>query len=163
MCGVGCGVVWCVGRCVGCLWHLGEGTSSRTADTHSVVDSYAIYFFRRSLQPDGQDHTPHPRSVANPTHTASDRFEDDDGDVGPPDGSFLPLSLNSQYPDGSMQDLPQTPWLVDITGDELGTRGLTTPPRPFLEADRQWRQQARLAEPHKPSPRAWLGRCSQPA
>ena len=124
-----------------------------------------------------------------PAKSRSPGADDDDGDVGPPDGSFLPLRLERpryEHPDDPTQELPpahdygylsyqrhvilgleEVARLVDVVGDELGTRGLTTPfifstlaldaspsavkrliqtflktcARPSVEADRQgWRR-----------------------
>ena len=132
-----------------------------------------------------------------PAKSRSPGADDDDGDVGPPDGSFLPLRLERpryEHPDDPTQELPpahdygylsyqrhvilgleEVARLVDVVGDELGTRGLTTPfifstlaldvsspavkrliqtflktcNRSSAEADRQWREEARLADPHE--------------
>ena len=120
---------------------------------------------------------------------------DEHVDFGLPDGTFLPLSLEKpryENPEDPTQELPashdygylsyqrhvvlgleEVARLVDVVGDELGSRGLTTPfifstlaldvsplavkrliqtflktcTRPSTEADRQWRQEARLADP----------------
>ncbi|KAI1786123.1 hypothetical protein LXA43DRAFT_1065348 [Ganoderma leucocontextum] len=122
---------------------------------------------------------------------------DEHVDFGLPDGTFLPLSLekphyeNLEDPTQELSSphdygylsyqrhvvlgLEEVARLVDVVGDELGSRGLTTPfifstlaldvspsavkrliqtflktcARPSAEADRQWRQEARLAEPHE--------------
>ncbi|TBU44806.1 hypothetical protein BD309DRAFT_861438 [Dichomitus squalens] len=132
-----------------------------------------------------------------PTRARPPGAEDEDVDFGPPDGSFLPLRLDRplyENPNDPAQELPpahdygylsyqrhvilgleEVARLVDVVGDELGTRGLTTPfifsslaldaspsaakrliqaflktcSRPSPDADRQWRQEARLAEPHE--------------
>ncbi|OBZ73366.1 hypothetical protein A0H81_07159 [Grifola frondosa] len=123
-----------------------------------------------------------------------------------PDGSFLPLNLERpRYESGEegqeqhqhqvlqhehdygylsygrhvVLGLEQVARLVDVVGDELGTRGLTTPfifstlaldvsapavkrliqtflntcSKPSAEADRQWREEAKFAGPHE------LGMC----
>ncbi|KAI0641710.1 hypothetical protein C8Q79DRAFT_1003572 [Trametes meyenii] len=123
--------------------------------------------------------------------------DDEQQDFGPPDGTFLPLSLEKpRYESGDEPRQEQPPShdyghlsygrhvvlgleevarLVDVVGEELGTRGLTTPfifstlaldvsatsvkrlIQTFLntcsksssEADRQWRQEARLAGPQE--------------
>ncbi|KAI0357161.1 hypothetical protein OH77DRAFT_1451388 [Trametes cingulata] len=122
---------------------------------------------------------------------------DDEQDYGPPDGAFLPLMLERpryENGDGVVQEqqpshdygylsygrhvilgLEEVARLVDVVGEELGTRGLTTPfifstlaldvsasavkrliqtflntcTKPSHEADRQWREEARLAGPHE--------------
>ena len=123
--------------------------------------------------------------------------DDEQLDYGLPDGSFLPLSLEKpryELPEDPTREvvqphdygylsygrhvvlgLEEVARLVDVVGDELGTRGLTTPfifstlaldvsapsvkrliqtflktcSRPSSEADRQWREEARLAGPHE--------------
>ncbi|KAI0367874.1 hypothetical protein BV20DRAFT_529986 [Pilatotrama ljubarskyi] len=122
---------------------------------------------------------------------------DDEQDYGPPDGTFLPLMLERpRYENGEGVVLEQQPShdygylsygrhvvlgleevarLVDVVGEELGTRGLTTPfifstlaldvsasavkrliqtfldtcTKPSSQADAQWREEARLAGPHE--------------
>lgn len=123
--------------------------------------------------------------------------DDEPVEFGLPDGSFLSLSLEKprfEQPEDPTQEvspphdygylsygrhvvlgLEEVARLVDVVGDELGTRGLTTPfifstlalgvsasavkrliqtflktcSRPSAEADRQWREEARLAGPHE--------------
>ncbi|KAH9896000.1 hypothetical protein C8Q73DRAFT_789784 [Cubamyces lactineus] len=123
--------------------------------------------------------------------------DDDQPEYCPPDGTFLPLSLEkpryetSDEPRQEQQPthdygylsygrhvvlgLEEVARLVDVVGEELGTRGLTTPfifstlaldvsatsvkrliqtflatcSKPSSEADRQWREEARLAGPHE--------------
>ncbi|KAI0739692.1 hypothetical protein C8Q80DRAFT_1111575 [Daedaleopsis nitida] len=122
--------------------------------------------------------------------------DDEQVEFGLPEGSFLPLSLEKpryENPEDLTQELPpahdygylsygrhvvlgleEIARLVDVVGDELGTRALTTPfifstlaldisapsvkrliqtflktcARPSSEAERQWREEARLAGPH---------------
>lgn len=123
-----------------------------------------------------------------------------DGELTLPDGSFLPLNLDPpRYDPGEepqehrnqldygylsyqrhvVLGLEEVARLVDVVGEELGTRGLTTPfifstlaldvssqavkrliraflqtcGRPSHEADRLWRDEARFAGPHE------LGMC----
>ena len=133
--------------------------------------------------------TPRPRAPGT--------ADDDQVDFGPPNGSFLPLVLDKpryQSPDDPTLEIPpshdygylsysrhvvlgleEVARLVDVVGDELGTRGLTTPfifstlaldvssssvkrliqtflktcGRPSADAERQWREEARLAGPHE--------------
>ncbi|CDO71773.1 hypothetical protein BN946_scf184923.g3 [Trametes cinnabarina] len=123
--------------------------------------------------------------------------DDEQQDYVPPDGTFLPLSLDKpryESSDEARQEhhpahdygylsygrhvilgLQEVARLVDVVGEELGTRGLTTPfifsalaldvsatavkrliqtflntcTKPSSEADRQWREEARLAGPHE--------------
>ncbi|KAI8976357.1 hypothetical protein BD414DRAFT_423305 [Trametes punicea] len=123
--------------------------------------------------------------------------DDEQQEFIPPDGSFHPLSLekplyeNNDDPRQEQQPshdygylsygrhvilgLEEVARLVDVVGEELGTRGLTTPfifstlaldvsatavkrliqtflntcTKPSSEADRQWREEARLAGPHE--------------
>ncbi|OSD02337.1 hypothetical protein PYCCODRAFT_1425435 [Trametes coccinea BRFM310] len=123
--------------------------------------------------------------------------DDDQQEYVPPDGTFLPLSLEKpryeshdesrpephpahdygylSYGRHVILGLEEVARLVDVVGEELGTRGLTTPfifstlaldvsatavkrliqtflntcTKPSSEADRQWRQEARLAGPHE--------------
>ncbi|KAH9850430.1 hypothetical protein C2E23DRAFT_835083 [Lenzites betulinus] len=124
--------------------------------------------------------------------------DDEQQDFGPPDGTFLPLSLERpRYESVESPVLQEQPpahdygylsygrhvilgpeevaRLVDVVGEELGTRGLTTPfifstlaldvsassvkrliqtflntcSKASAEADRQWRQEARLAGPQE--------------
>ncbi|OCH84945.1 hypothetical protein OBBRIDRAFT_891493 [Obba rivulosa] len=129
--------------------------------------------------------------------------DDDEEECAIPDGSFLPLNLEQpqlESSDGSPPTQPPPPSydygylsygrhvvlgleqlarLVDVVGEELGTRGLTTPfifstlaldvsatavrrliqaflrtcSKPSAEADRQWREEAQFAGPHE------LGMC----
>ena len=84
-----------------------------------------------------------------PTKSRSPSANNDDADVRPPNGSFLPLRLERpcyEHPGNPTQELPLThdygypsyqryvvlglegvARLVDVVGDELGTRGLTSP------------------------------------
>ena len=135
------------------------------------------------------------RSTPKPRSPGAD--EDPSVDFGPPDGSFHPLLLEKprfHTPDDPSVELPpahdygylsfsrhvvlglgEVARLVDVVGEELGTRGLTTPfifstlaldvsspavkrliqtflktcNRSSAEADRQWREEARLADPHE--------------
>lgn len=130
-----------------------------------------------------------------------DAGQDEDPEYAIPDGSFLSLSLDPPpfvTSDGALPDphplvdygylsygrhvilgLEQAARLVDVVGNELGTRGLTTPfifstlaldvssaavkrliqaflktcTKPSAEADRQWREEAQFAGPHE------LGMC----
>ena len=123
--------------------------------------------------------------------------DDDQPEYCPPDGTFLPLNLEKpryETTDEPRQEqqpahdygylsygrhvvlgLEEVARLVDVVGEELGTRGLTTPfifstlaldvsatsvkrliqtflttcSKPSSEADRQWREEARLAGPHE--------------
>ncbi|RDX50699.1 hypothetical protein OH76DRAFT_436054 [Lentinus brumalis] len=125
------------------------------------------------------------------------KADDEQVEFGLPDGSFLPLSLEKplyghpedpthaaaqphdygylSYGRHVVLGLEEVARLVDVVGDELGTRGLTIPfifstlaldvsssavkrliqtflktcSRPSSEADRQWREEARLAGPHE--------------
>lgn len=123
--------------------------------------------------------------------------DDEQVEFGPPDGSFLPLNFetpryeNTEDPTQEVAPphdygylsygrhvvlgLEELTRLVDVVGDELGTRGLTTPfifstlgldvsasavkrliqsfvrtcARSSSEAERQWREEAQLAGPHE--------------
>ena len=137
------------------------------------------------------------KSPAKARSPAPGDGSDEQVEFGIPDGTFLPLNLEKpryENPEDPTQELPpshdygylsyqrhvvlgleEVARLVDVVGDELGSRGLTTPfifstlaldvspsavkrliqtflktcTRPSMEADRQWRQEARLAEPHE--------------
>ncbi|KAI0925430.1 hypothetical protein AcW1_002909 [Taiwanofungus camphoratus] len=133
---------------------------------------------------------------------ANSLVEHDAPEFAIPDGSFLPLNLDPPRYESNEDDprheprpihdygylsygrhvilgLEQVARLVDVVGDELGTRGLTTPfifsslaldvssnavkrliraflrtcGKPSSETEHQWREEARLAEPHE------LGMC----
>ena len=134
------------------------------------------------------------RSTPKPRSSGAD---DTEVEFGPPDGSFLPLLLDKpRYAsvDDPTQEAPlphdygylsysrhvvlglsEVSRLVDVVGEELGTRGLTTPfifstvaldvsssavrrliqtflktcSRPSADAERQWREEARLAGPQE--------------
>ncbi|KAI0776988.1 hypothetical protein BD413DRAFT_234537 [Trametes elegans] len=160
--------------------------SSRGSARHAVQQH--LVTAKKAGKRDGKS-TPKGRSAV---------AEDEQQDYGPPDGTFLPLRLDKPRYESSDEPRQQEPppphdygylsygrhvilgldevaRLVDVVGEELGTRGLTTPfifstlaldvsapavkrlihtflntcAKHSVEADRQWREEARLAGPHE--------------
>ncbi|KAI0631726.1 hypothetical protein C8Q77DRAFT_1159474 [Trametes polyzona] len=159
--------------------------SSRGSARHAVQQQFVTA--KKAGKKDGGKGSSKARAAA----------DDEQEEYGPPDGTFLPLSLERpRYDngDGTVHEQPpshdygylsygrhvilgleEVARLVDVVGEELGTRGLTTPfifstlaldvsapavkrliqtflntcTKPSSEADRQWRQEARLAGPHE--------------
>ncbi|KAL1942286.1 hypothetical protein VTO73DRAFT_6350 [Trametes versicolor] len=164
------------------------GRISSRGSPRPPVQQQFVATAKKAAKKDGGKSSAKARAVA---------ADDEQQDYGPPDGAFLPLSLERpRYEHGESPVLEQPPShdygylsygrhvilgpeevarLVDVVGEELGTRGLTTPfifstlaldvssaavkrlIQTFLntctkassEADRQWRQEARLAGPHE--------------
>lgn len=164
------------------------GRISSRGSPRPPVQQQFVATAKKAAKKDGGKSSAKARAVA---------ADDEQQDYGPPDGAFLPLSLERpRYEHGEGPVLEQPPShdygylsygrhvilgpeevarLVDVVGEELGTRGLTTPfifstlaldvssaavkrlIQTFLntctkassEADRQWRQEARLAGPHE--------------
>ncbi|CAL1701755.1 unnamed protein product [Somion occarium] len=172
---------------------FGRVTSRGSAKGPKSSASLAPSSIRKEKKKDAKDKS-RARTISSPA-------EPDPSEYTLPDGSFLPLNLEPpHYEPGEepsqehrnfldygylsyqrhvVLGLEEVARLVDVVGDELGTRGLTTPfifstlaldvsshslkrliqaflrtcGKPSHEADRLWREEARFAGPHE------LGMC----